>query len=220
MPPRSESWSQPGHLWFYISHFLSCPLSALQCPVPLLFLSCSSYTSISFPERFKWQQNDMSHFFVVTHIHRFIYSPQLVGNLRNGLKVDAGKQCFLAFWSAAVGEANPNVGKGVKTHTKSGTAAVASRGVIYQVTSLLQIAGIRLHFLMHSTLLIHSSLCFAAWKAEVCKLPAASQQEGEQRGSRLMDRRLMDSTEQMEQLQSPEVVVHRQTRVSKPRQDL
>ncbi|KAI9531209.1 hypothetical protein NQZ68_000704 [Dissostichus eleginoides] len=35
-----------------------------------------------------------------------------------------------------------------------------------------------------------------------------------------MDRRLMDSAEQMEQLQSPEVAVHPQTRVSKPRQDL
>ncbi len=56
---------------------------------------------------------------------------------------------------------------------------IVSRGVIRQTISLLLKVSIEL--------LIHSSLCLTAWGAEVCKLSAASWQEGEQWGSRLID---------------------------------
>lgn len=60
-------------------------------------------------------------------------------------------------------------------------------------------------------------------KVEVSKLSRCKTRReggsGEEAG-RLIDRHLMDSTEQMEQLQSPEVAVHPLTHVGKPRQDL
>lgn len=77
------------------------------------------------------------------------------------------------------------------------------------------------HLLKESMWLIHSSFCILPGEALVCVVPDMCQcmRDSDQRGSKLIDRHVMDSTEQIKQLQSPEVAILHQTGARKLRWD-